>query len=381
MGLINRASEIIIKNCRLIDGTGKEPTDTRTVFIKSGIIKDIRQSNSLDESTSAVVIDLKGGTLLPGFINTHVHINFNNYEHLKKWLFSGVTTIREMGILDDATVSEAMEIKRIMFTSSNYPRIVMCGKYITAPGGYGGSRPISVSTEDEAREKVNELIDQGCNFIKTVLEDGYDPSTFGLPKLSTGLLKAICDEAHKRGVLVSAHVSQAHNLETLVEAGIDEAAHNVYDPITDVLINKMVKKNIYMIPTMNLYKAFSDKFGAPFYKTCVDNLIRFVDAGGKITVGTDFIEEELPWFELGMPIYEMQLLKEAGLSNMQIIVAATKNASEVLGMSERIGTIEKGKVADLIAVNGNPLINLGCLKDILLVIKDGVVVRNELPNV
>lgn len=368
--------DILIENFMLIDGTGKEPSTGTVVVIKDGNIIDIGEGVIEKLYTPSMILDLKGMTLLPGFINTHVHINFNNPEYLKKWIHSGVTTIRQMGILNDTDITVAIEKRKNSLCSVEFPRIVMSGKFITAPGGYGGCNPVGVSTKEEAVQKVNELLDAGCDFIKTVLEDGYDPSTFGLPKLSPELLQIICKEAHKRGAWVSAHVSQAHNLEILVEAGIDEAAHNVCDYIPTDLINKMVANNVYMIPTMNLYKAFSDKYGAPFYNTCVENLKRFVDAGGKIAVGTDFIEEDLPWFNLGIPVYEMELLKEAGIDNMQIIMASTSTASEVLGMSQRIGTIEKGKVADLIVANGNPLLDLKCLTDVIVVIKNGKIVRN-----
>jgi imidazolonepropionase-like amidohydrolase len=370
--------DILIKNFMMIDGTRKEPYFNTIIIINDGKIIEIGENGIEKLYTSSMILDLKGMTLLPGFINAHVHIDFNNPEYLKKWIHSGVTTIREMGILNDADISLAIAKRKNNLHSAEFPRIVMSGKFFTAPGGYGGCNPIGVSTKEEVGQKVNELLDAGCDFIKTVLEDGFDPSTFGLPKLSPEILKVICDEAHKRGVWVSAHVSQVHNLEIVVEAGVNEVTHNVYDHLPTELINKMVAKNVYMIPTMNLYKAFSDKYGSPFYQTCVDNLIRFIDAGGKIAVGTDFIEEDLPWFNLGMTVYEMELLKEAGLNNMNIILAATRTASEVLGMNDMIGTIEKGKVADLIVINGNPLLNLKCLADVMVVIKDGVIVRNEL---
>ncbi|NLL04685.1 MAG: amidohydrolase family protein [Clostridiaceae bacterium] len=372
------STEVLLTNCMLLDGTGSDKTANATVAVKNEIIYDIGQADLQQKYNSQVVIDLKGMTLMPGIINSHIHINYADIEYLKKWLYSGVTTVRDMGVLDNTTVQTAIEKRRTMINSTDYPRVIMCGKFITAPGGYGGSSPLGVSTGDEVRQTVAELLSMGCDFIKTVLEDGYDPSTFGLPKLNPELLMAICCEAKIRGVRVAAHVSQTHNLEILVNAGINEAAHNVYDPIPDTLINKMVNNSVHMTTTMNLYKAFSDKYGAPFYQTCVDNLVRFVKAGGNIAVGTDFIEEELPWFESGMPLYEMQLLKEAGLDNIQIIMAATKNASEVLGMSHQIGTIEKGKFADMIAVDGDPLINLECLKDVVLVVKDGLVIKNVL---
>lgn len=291
---------------------------------------------------------------------------------------SGITTIRDMGILDNTEILEAVEKRNTILNTCEFPRLIIPGKFLSAPGGYGGSNPIRISTKEEAVQKVDELLDMGCDFIKTVLEDGYDPSTFGLPKLNLDLLKAICDEAHNKGTWVSAHVSQAKNLDILVQAGINEAAHNVYDKISDELIEEMVKKNVWMIPTMNLYKSFCDKYGAGFYDTCVDNLMRFIKFGGKIAVGTDFIEEDLPWFESGMPLYELQLLKDAGLDNMAIIIAATKNASEVIGLSDTIGTIEKNKLADIIVINGNPLVNLECLKNVNLVIKDGEIVKNNL---
>lgn len=371
--------DLILINGYLVDGTGREPVKNTCVAIKDGKIASILKVEEIQiKDVECKVIDLKGETILPGFINTHVHINFDEPKYIKNWLYSGVTTVRDMGILGTLEISDVLEKRKTILDTNEFPRLIIAGKFITSPGGYGGSSPIAISTEKEAVEKVDELLDMGCDFIKTVLEDGYDPSTFGLPKLTQDLLKIICDEAHNKGAWVSAHVSEAKNLELLVDAGINEAAHNVCDKISDELIEKMVKKNVCMVPTMNLYKAFSDKYGAPFYDVCVDNLMRFTQAGGKITIGTDFIEEDLPWFEVGMPLYELKLLKDAGLGNMEIIVAATKNASEVIGLGNILGTIEKNKIADMIVVNGNPLTDLNCLKNIDIIIKDGEIVKNQL---
>lgn len=369
--------DLILVNGYLIDGTGTEPVKNAVVGIKDGKIASVVKDDEFKlKAEKCKVIDLKGKTILPGFINTHVHINFSDPEYIKKWLYSGITTVRDMGILGTLEVTDVLEKRDTILNTNEFPRIIIAGKFITALGGYGGCNPIGITSEEEAVKKVNELLDMGCDLIKTVLEDGYDPSTFGLPKLSNELLKAICDEAHNKGAWVSAHVSQAKNLEILVDAGINEAAHNVCDKISDELIEKMVKKNVYMVPTMNLYKAFSEKYGAAFYDTCVDNLVRFIQAGGKIAIGTDFIEEDLPWFELGLPFYELQLLKDSGLDNKKIITALTKNGAEVIGLSDRIGTIERNKIADIIVVNGNPLMNLECLKDINLIIKNGKIIRN-----
>lgn len=130
--------------------------------------------------------------------------------------------------------------------------------------------------------------------IKTVLEEGLDPSTYGLPKLSDELLSAICMEAHKRNTKVSAHVTQSHNLKRLIAAGIDDAGHMVYDHLSDELITDLVQKNIYVVSTLTVLKMFEDKFGAPLLETGKNNVRRFVEAGGKIAFGDDFIEVEEP---------------------------------------------------------------------------------------
>ena len=106
----------------------------------------------------------------------------------------------------------------------------------------------------------------------------------------------------------------------------------------------------------------------------MENVFRFVQAGGKIGLGNDFIEEELPWYRPGMPKTELQLLKEAGLTNMQIIIAATKHAAEICSVNHEVGTIERGKIADLIIVEGNPLEDLECVYNIKMVIKEGCIV-------
>jgi imidazolonepropionase-like amidohydrolase len=235
-------------------------------------------------------------------------------------------------------------------------------------------------TEQEARDKVNEVLDQGIDMIKTVLEDGMDPSTFGLPKLSDDILRAICSEAHKRNVKVSAHVTQAHNLRRLVDAGIDDAGHVVYDELPEDLMKQMIQNEIYIVPTLTVLKMINDKYGVPVLETGEANVLKFVKMGGKIGLGNDFIEEELPWYTLGMPKTELRLLKEAGLTNMQIIVAATKHGAEICSIDKEVGTIEVGKRADMLIINGNPLENLDSISDVRFVMKDGqIVVEKETP--
>ncbi|MNC34214.1 hypothetical protein D3C75_826390 [compost metagenome] len=253
----------------------------------------------------------------------------------------------------------------------SFPRIITSGKVFTAPGGYGGQEPIGVGSAEEARLKVREVLTQGVHFIKTALEDGYDPSTFGMPKLNQEVLEAICREAGEMGAYVSAHVTSAHNLQVLVNAGINDAAHMIYDRLDDSLIRQMIDKHIRIIPTLTVLQMFQDKFGAPLLAQGLDNVRRFVEAGGEIGLGDDFMEEEGPWYRLGMPWEEIRLLGEAGLTPMQIITAATLNGAKICNLSHELGTVETGKKADLFVIDGDPLADINNLRKVKFVMKDG----------
>ncbi len=376
---------ILLKNGLLIDGTGTNEGKHTSIGIIDGKIAAIYDNDTqLIEHEYQKIVELNGLTILPGFINAHVHAGFKHCngkilrdfqtDYLAACLKEGVTTIRDEGMLSDDSLEDVVNKKKILDQSGCYPRIVITGKFFSAPGGYGGMEPISVSTLEEACTKVDEVLDSGIDMIKTVLEDGLDPSTFGLPKLSDDVLKAIYDQAHLRGVKVSAHVTQAHNLERLVAAGIDDAGHMVYDHLSDELIHKMIEKNIYVVPTLTVLKMIEDKYGAPLLESGKKNVFRFVELGGKIGLGDDFLEEELPWYRLGMPRMELKLLKEAGLTNMQILVAATKHGAEICQVNDVVGTVEVGKLADLLIVEGNPVEELDAVCNVVMVVKDGVVV-------
>lgn len=255
-----------------------------------------------------------------------------------------------------------------------YPRIITSGKVFTAPGGYGGQAPIGVVSAEEARAKVQEVLMQGIHCIKTALEDGYDSSTTGLPQLSQEILEAICQEARSMGAPVSAHVTSRHNLQILVHAGISDAAHMVYDRLDDDLIEQMVRAHIRIVPTLTVLDMFQDKFGAPLLDQGLDNVHRYVQAGGEIGLGDDFVEEESPWYRAGMPWREISLLAQAGLTPMQIIKAATSTGANICHMDHELGTIESGKIADLLVVEGDPLSDISNLRNVWLVMKDGNVV-------
>lgn len=364
----------LLKNATIIDGRGERVT----VHILTEDKKILKVSREVI-NIPAMEYDLSGFTLMPGFINTHVHLmdcfdGFNN-DKLKKWLMSGITYLRDEGILSRHNANEAVSWRDKIRSSCMYPGIAVCGKFISAVNGQGGVAPLGVTTESDARDAVRMQVNEGVDHIKISLDEGYDAYTQSLNLLPLNILTAICDQAHILGKKVSAHVNRTDKLEILLKAGIDEAAHTCFDRISDNTLEFMVKNKVYMTPTLSIYGEITTKWGAPFLYGAMDNVKRFVDMGGIIGLGNDFIEEKEIWSPIGMPIMEIELLLKAGLTINQIISAATIGGAKILD-KEDYGKVEENCIADLIAVKGDPYELPYLLSSIGFIMKDGVVIKN-----
>jgi imidazolonepropionase-like amidohydrolase len=182
----------------------------------------------------------------------------------------------------------------------------------------------------------------------------------------------ITDVAHRRGTIVSAHVLVSKDLEYALDAGVDDIAHMVMDDPSDELIKRVVNQGVYWVPTLELWHGVRHGLG----DVAINNLRRFVKAGGLVALGTDFDGYNCP-FDLGMPIREIRWMREAGMTPMQVIIAATKNASHVCNLGDSIGTLEKGKIADVLIVKGNPLEDVEALLNLRMVIHGGQIIRDE----
>ncbi len=187
---------------------------------------------------------------------------------------------------------------------------------------------------------------------------------------------ALVDTAHENGLRVQLHIMKSDELPWAIDAGVDEIVHMAVNSLSDDLIAQTVEHGVYWVPTLELWKGVSEAHGANFRQITVDNVQRFVEAGGQIALGTDFHGYFTP-FDEGMPITEIELMQEAGMTPMQIIVAATHNAAVVCDLDADLGTLETGKIADILVVNGDPLADLQTLLNVRLVLKDGVIVRDE----
>ncbi len=361
---------LALVNGSLIDGTGVAPLADAVVVMRNGRITDIGVRTAVPIPNGAQVIDVQGATILPGFFNTHVHRGYSE-QNLQAWAQAGVTTVRDLGT---SPAPDTFAIRDALLRDPRNARLVAAGPMLTVPGGYPmvpwGMQGLVVASEQDAVVRVNQLLDDGADVIKIALESG---STFKrqIPVLSKAEATAIVKTAHARGARVSAHVTAAEDLERVLDAGVDDIAHMPYDHVSDELIARIVKANLYWIPTLELWQhvGVSD---API----IDNLGRFVAAGGQVALGTDYAGYAAQ-FELGMPLSEMEAMQQAGMTPMQIILAGTRNAALVCNLDRELGTLEVGKVADVLVVKGDLLQDIHALASVHLVIHNGIVIRRQ----
>ncbi|MFC2078949.1 amidohydrolase family protein [Candidatus Bipolaricaulota bacterium] len=187
--------------------------------------------------------------------------------------------------------------------------------------------------------------------------------TVGCPTLSLNEILAITETAHAHGIPVTAHVDTARDVQRALEGGVDDLAHPSGTTLSNTLIEQLVAADIAMVSTLAV-------FGASPIPS--NNLWRFAEAGGTIALGND--AGYLTGVRVGAPIEEIRALYSAGFSPMQIITFATINAAEVCRLSDRIGSLELGKQADVLVVEGDPLADVETLASTLLVIHRGSVI-------
>ncbi len=375
---VNKESTLALINGRLIDGTGDRPVSDGVLVIQGSRIIDAGSATSVTIPGNAKMIDVEGGTILPGFINAHVHAAYDSAS-LKAWAREGVTTVRDLSAFVPYS-PQLFNTRDALNADSNCARLVAAGWFINVEGGYPevywDCPMISVNSPESARQAVTELIDAGADVIKTAMESG-SAFKYQWPLLPPETAKALVDAAHERGKLVSAHVTDSRDLGRALDAGVDEIAHMVVDQhyLSDTLIERMVAGGIRWIPTLELWQGISRNYHLTYEEAAINNLARFAAAGGEIALGTDYAGAPNFDFNLGMPMNEIDCMQKAGISPMQIIVAATRNGARACDLIKEIGTLEKGKLADVLVVKGNPLDNLNALTETQLVLKKGQAIQ------
>jgi len=357
----------------LIDGTGSGPIEDGVVVIRGGRIVEAGAIGDVVVPGDCDVIDVSGSAILPGFVNAHVHDGYHE-ENLRAWARGGVTTVRDLGVLHHWTrgSTEDFALRDRLNSDSRNARLIAAGPLVTTVGGYGGYAVISAG---DAREKIDELVDGGADVIKIAIEDNLQGRTW--PLLAPDEVAAIVDTAHARGVVVSAHISRSEHVQAALDAGVDDVAHMAVDRVPPGLIEQMVKQGMVWVPTMELWACVAERHDLDWWLAAASmNLADFVASGGRVALGTDFAGYTCS-FDLGMPMTEIGLMADAGMTPMQIIVASTRNGAMACGLADELGTIESDKIADVIVVDGNPLERIDALRDVWLVVHNGEIIRND----
>ncbi len=381
---------LIITNGIVVDGTGADPIVDGLVAIQGNRIAAVGQTTDFKIPDEAVVIDAAGGTILPGIINSYAHRASTAATRRVLFLLDGVTSVCDLGIplyrLHD------FEKEEIHFSPA--ARGFKAGPIVTTPGGYSGSigsLDYEIQGEDEAEMAVHDLHARGVDYIKVALEPGFVSET--LPVMNLQELRSIVATAHAYDLLVRAHVMKSTLLDIALEAGVDVIEHvtmpsdshedleSMFDDAGNFKLPSdletqmlhMIDQGVVLVPTLDVYQGGDIEPETEVILRAILGVVRFFhDSGGIIAVGNDY---GVPGVQPGMPLHEMDLLQTAGdLSPLEVIEAATKHAAYVCGQSDELGTLERGKLAYLIVVDGNPLDDLNAMYSVLHIVKDGELV-------
>ncbi len=370
--------DLVLLGATLIDATGAPALTHSAIGIRDGWIVAIGSADTFVYDSTTKVRDLQGATILPGFVDAHAHVSSLSDDQLRQWTHAGVTTLRDL-----ASPTEFVARRDALAASGDpaLPRLLVSGPLITVPGGHPFQvstaalrvNAIAVSGTANAQAEIEALLATGIDQIKIAVSGRTDVSW---PELSDAEIQAITEVARAYGARVTAHVDRSAGLRRATRNGIHDAAHAPRDRIPDDLISEMVERDVALVPTIAVYEALADSRGQAVQWRRItqpimyDNLRRFAAAGGILALGDDY--GGVPGMPLGMPMAEIKHWLKAGMTPMDIIVAATRNSAIVVGLGDELGTVELGKRADLLVVAGDPLSDMWALTKPLLVVRNGV---------
>ncbi|MEE8443545.1 MAG: amidohydrolase family protein [Dehalococcoidia bacterium] len=400
----------------LIDGTGGSIVPNATIVVEGDRITQVGPADQITVPAGARVIDLAGKTMMPGLIDTHVHIcgetvpnpiamltdtvpfiAIRGTANARAILESGFTTCRSMGSPGYSDVAVKQAIEKGMVQG---PRLVVSGEMVMTEGSgeRGYMRPEVQIPEsgtfvglEGARRAVRTQVYHGADVIKLIASGRVGSNAYSMPwdtELTREEMAVVVDEAHRWGKKVAAHAYATTTVADCVMAGVDTIEHGVL--IDEPTIALMAERGTALVPTMTAFHNYllpgaEERFpayrlerGRPMARVQLDSFPKYLEYGLKIATGSD---GPRPGSLPGTSALELELLVEAGMSPMQAIEAATRVAAEILGLEDRLGTLESGRLADILVVDGDPISDIRVLQDqerIQMVVKGGEVVRSTL---
>ncbi len=444
------AGDLLIRDVRLIDGTGAPPRPGTSILVRDGRIAALGDA---PVEAGVPVLDAAGATALPGMIDAHIHfaaapgssfrgdspgdVKALNRHHLKAYLACGVTTV-----LDPGTPFEFVRDAQHWLAEGGVgPRYLTTGPILRVPGGYGSEAHGSVRTKTEVEALLDALVSLGAVGVKLATETGLGARVVYPPEVR----EAITEGAARRGLPLYVHATSEADAEDALDLGAHAIMHPVIgglwmgkpgaEDLSATFVERMRRSGPYQVTTLSLVETWPGGydtsrlddpqirlavpeielatardpearrhfaveaigFGASWTFTFARpwlarwlwsrervgaglrysqrNLLRLHRAGVPLVAGTD---APSPWpiaiyhFHGPQTAREVELIGEAGVPPMDAIATATRVAAEMLGLASEIGTLEIGKRADVVIVDGDPLADLGALRDVLWTVRDGV---------
>ncbi len=400
--------KVVINAGRLLDVKSGRVLTNQQIVIDGEKITSIGPAAATP--AGAEVIDLPNATVLPGLIDAHTHLTFENtklgYDQLgisvprealtgaknaRTTLLAGFTTVRNLGATGYSDIA-----LRDAITDGDVPgpRMIVSGPALGITGGHCDDNLLPFEYHHSAegvadgvpavQQKVREVIKYGADVIKFcatggVMSKGDDPNA---SQYTLEEMKALVADAHRLGRKVAAHAHGAQGVTWASEAGVDSIEHGHL--MNDEAIATLKKNGTYLVPTLYLTEWWSENMSrmhAPDYLLAKMKMVsaqaeknaqKAFQAGVKIGLGTDAAV-----YPHGLNAHELATYVKLGMTPLQAIQTATLNDAELLGWSDKIGSLEPGKLADIIAVDGNPLQDITTLQHVRFVMKGGQVFKNE----
>jgi imidazolonepropionase-like amidohydrolase len=389
----------VLTNCTVIDCTGRPPQQDTSIIIEDNKIAELRPGVYQEATGEGELrmFDLEGGYVLPGLWNAHAHLGdlTPDPKHLLETesaidyairvgrnamdaLRAGVTGIRIPGEDYFADVAWKRAFDAGVFVG---PRLFVCGKPIIATGGHGHGTlgAVEVDGPYEMRKAVREQLKHGADQIKLMMTGGIMTAGEGMQETQLFLdeLQAATEAAHQKGKRVCVHAWGTEGVKAAIRGGVDCIEHGLLD---DEAVKMMVDHDVFYVPTLRTTQDKDYLLGGAIPQFMVEKALsiaqahlkafqRALEASVKIAPGSDLG----PISDLTYT--EIEHLVTAGMTEKQALIAATRNSADLCGVMDQLGTVEVGKLADLIVVSADPLEDISNLRKLKMVLKGGNLVE------